>query len=53
MGPAGPLTEAGKGTRIPGPPWCLFHQCLLLSGVRSKQLSSFSIKDNYLFICIC
>lgn len=24
-----------------------------LSGAHSKQVSSFSIKDNYLFICIC
>lgn len=52
-GSAGPLVEAGKGRTDPGPLGCPFHQCLLLSAVLSKQLSSFSIRDNYLFICIC
>lgn len=36
--------------QTPDPAWCPFHQCLLLSGALSKQVSSSSIKDNYLHL---
>lgn len=36
--------------QTPGPPGGPFHQCLLLSVALSKQVSSSSIKDNYLHL---
>lgn len=53
MGQLGPWLRQEREEQTPGPLGCPFHQCLLLSAVLSKQLSSFSIRDNYPFICIC
>lgn len=54
--PAGPWLKQGMEEQTPDPFRCPFHQHWLLSAFVScsaKQVSSFSIKDNYLFICIC